>query len=166
MRDNDAQAETIGQYLLALLLTCWREGGSFSPKRPFGSSDWRTDVWAALGDAGHITCVFDADGYIEDCDDEAADTLIEEALAALTGHCTPGSDLDDTVICRVDVIDVADTARRIFGGEQGAADVCGRPVPEHGYRFNIRYGNGGEVNFNVGATATHVADWWLNRKDS
>jgi hypothetical protein len=49
MRDNDAGAETIRDYLRALLLENWDV-----QKRPFGNSDWVWDLVRALHDAGAI----------------------------------------------------------------------------------------------------------------
>lgn len=82
MAENEADAATIGEYLIALLEGIW-EDTEFSGKRPFGDSGWRIDLYAALGHAGYITCEFDGDGYVRECDDETGDTLIREAIASL-----------------------------------------------------------------------------------
>lgn len=68
-------------------------------------------------------------------------------------------ELIDEVICRVKLIDIADTARRLYGGEEKASYIIGRPLPEHDFRFHISYGDGGEITFNDGATAADVAAW-------
>jgi hypothetical protein len=45
MGDNDANADTVGGYLIALTHTVWNEGEGFSGKRPFGNSGWYSDLW-------------------------------------------------------------------------------------------------------------------------
>jgi hypothetical protein len=54
MRDNDAGAKTIGEYLLRLLVKVWDEDEGFSGKRPFGNSGWTHDLYSALAEAGII----------------------------------------------------------------------------------------------------------------
>jgi hypothetical protein len=82
MSDNDADATTIREYLVALARGAWTDG-EFSGKRPFGSSSWRYEVYAALGDAGYIRYVRDEDGYCEDCDTDLGNELVAAALDAL-----------------------------------------------------------------------------------
>lgn len=48
MQDNDANAETIRDYLHALLKAIWDEGEGFSGKRPFGNSGWEYELYIAL----------------------------------------------------------------------------------------------------------------------
>lgn len=52
MGPNDANAETVRDYLKALLLKVWVQGEGFSGKRPFGNSGWEYDVTDALVEAG------------------------------------------------------------------------------------------------------------------
>jgi hypothetical protein len=86
MRPNDSGADTIGGYLIALLTKLWQEGYRFSGKYPFGNSDWKWDVYAALVDAGYANNPFDEDGYVtssNDFDEKAARQLIADAIEAL-----------------------------------------------------------------------------------
>jgi hypothetical protein len=83
MGTNDAGAATIRGYLVALLEALWDQGEGFSGKRPLGNSGWDYDLYAALGNAGHIRCAFDSDGYIDDMDETAGNRLIKAAIAAL-----------------------------------------------------------------------------------
>jgi hypothetical protein len=83
MGDNDAGAETVKDYLLALLEAIWVEGEGFDGKRPFGNSSWEYDVYEALGRAGLVRIEYDRDGDIEDVDDEIADRLIRDAIRSL-----------------------------------------------------------------------------------
>lgn len=79
MQENDAGATTIGDYLRRLLKTLWEEGEGFSGKRPFGNSDWEDELYSALvvGDfVGGVT----EDGYLEDVDYKAANTLIFQCI--------------------------------------------------------------------------------------
>ena len=82
MDENDADAETIGDYLIELLLSLWHQGESFSGKRPFGNSGWEHELYMPLVKAGLVSSI-DEDGYILDYDRKAADELIEEAIISL-----------------------------------------------------------------------------------
>lgn len=59
--------------------------------------------------------------------------------------------LDVTV---VQVVDVADTARRCFGDK--AAAIAGSPLPPNDYRFHIAFGDGGSGTFDTAATAADI----------
>jgi hypothetical protein len=83
MRRNDADAATIGAWLMELLATVWRQQSDFSSKRPFGSSDWNGDLALALIRAGYLDGKLDNEGYLDDYDRERLDRLIAEAIAAL-----------------------------------------------------------------------------------
>lgn len=88
MPENDANAATIRDYLIALLATLWEEKDGFTGKRPFGNSDWDGDLIVALIQAGAIEGELDEDGYIDSCDDDAAEELISDAIQAL-GYSEP-----------------------------------------------------------------------------
>lgn len=83
MQDNDAGAATIRDYLIKLLATLWDEKEGFDGKRPFGNSGWDGDLVVALIQAGFIEGELDDGGYIESCDDDAAEELIAVAIQAL-----------------------------------------------------------------------------------
>lgn len=83
MGENDADAATIGDYLIKLLATLWEEKEGFNGKRPFGNSDWDSDLVVALIQAGAIEGELDEDGYIETCNNEAVEKLIAAAIQAL-----------------------------------------------------------------------------------
>jgi hypothetical protein len=80
---NDAGAETIRDYLKALLTELWREKEGFGGKRPFGNSGWEADVYIALIVGGFVEGSVDEDGYYDGCDEYAADSLIADAIRAL-----------------------------------------------------------------------------------
>jgi hypothetical protein len=86
MRENDAGAETIGEYLIKLLATVWRQGED-AVHRPFGNSGWQWEVYEALvrGKLADGTITLDEDGNVEviDTDPRACDELIAEAIAEL-----------------------------------------------------------------------------------
>lgn len=86
MPGNDVDAATIRDFLLELLATLWQEGEGFSGKRPFGNSGWQHAVYHALVEAGHVEGRIDADGYLEEVDERAADHLIARALRETLGH--------------------------------------------------------------------------------
>ena len=81
--ENDSGASTVRGYLIALLTELWREEECFSGKRPFGNSSWQYDVYVPLIKAGIVDGALDEDGYIDRCDDAAADQLVLGAIAAL-----------------------------------------------------------------------------------
>lgn len=83
MGENDADAATIGDYLISLLATLWDEKEGFDGKRPFGNSGWDGELVVALIRASAIEGELDEDGYIENCDDDAAEELIADAIQAL-----------------------------------------------------------------------------------
>jgi hypothetical protein len=81
--DNESGARTIRGYLTELLLAVWVEGEGFSGKRPFGSSDWRSDFDAALIREGWVDGSLDPDGFVDEVDSDARDALIRDAVKAL-----------------------------------------------------------------------------------
>lgn len=83
MAQNDAEAKTIRDYLKALLSTLWEEDEGFSGKRPFGNSGWKGDLQIPLVKAEIVPGKLDSDGYLDDCDDVAADHAIRAAIKAL-----------------------------------------------------------------------------------
>jgi hypothetical protein len=83
MGDNDAGADTIGDYLKLLLTNLWQEGECFSGKRPFGNSGWEYEIYTALVEAGIIDGKLDDDGYLETCDSDAGFDLIAAAIKGI-----------------------------------------------------------------------------------
>ena len=80
MQENDADAETIREYLHALLSTLWYEGDGFSGKRPFGNSGWRLELYTALVKAGAVLGKLDEDGCLDDVDSDEAWAMIDCAI--------------------------------------------------------------------------------------
>ncbi len=74
--DLDDKRITIGEYLKQLLITLWTEEEGFSGKRPFGNSGWKCDIYKCLIEHKACPGKLDEDGYIEEMDEEIADTLI------------------------------------------------------------------------------------------
>lgn len=95
--DTDLGTVTLGTYLGSLLLTLWEEEEGFSGKRPFGNSGWKNDVYRGMVAAGVVTGTVDADGYLEDCDEDAADAIIRilretpSFTAERKGGCSAGA---------------------------------------------------------------------------
>jgi len=71
---------TVGGYLKQLLLALWKEGESFSGKRPLGDSGWRYDLYETLGKTELVACKFDEDGFIAELDDEKAHEIILDII--------------------------------------------------------------------------------------
>lgn len=80
MAQNDADAATIGDYLRSLLGALWHKKEKFSGKRPFGNGGWEFDLYRALVEAKVIKGTLDRFGCVEDCDWDAGDKLISDAI--------------------------------------------------------------------------------------
>lgn len=83
MPENDANAETIREYLKELLHALWEEQEGFSGKRPFGNSGWEYDLYIALINAGIIEGKLDEYGGIESCDEKKGWAMIAKAIEEL-----------------------------------------------------------------------------------
>lgn len=83
MDDNDAGADTIRTYLVALLEQLWKWGEEFGGKRPFGNSGWEYELYTPLAKAGFISGTFDSDGYVDEMDSDAGRALITAAIKHL-----------------------------------------------------------------------------------
>jgi hypothetical protein len=82
---NDAGANTVGGYLIALLREVWVAKEGFSGKHPWGNSSWEYDLYKPLIRAGYVNGELDPEyGWINDVDWRAADKLIDAAIDALT----------------------------------------------------------------------------------
>ena len=77
---------TVRDYLRTLLETLWNQGEGFSGKRPFGNSGWKGDILPALIKANIVNGKLDEDGYIDHCDDKAANNVIAECIRVM---CVP-----------------------------------------------------------------------------
>lgn len=80
MQPNDADADTVGDYLKQLLLALLQDGEDFSSKRPFGNSGWEYELYTALVREGLVNGVIDEDGYLHDVDALEADKLLRYAV--------------------------------------------------------------------------------------
>lgn len=80
MGDNDADADTIRDYMKALLRAVLTETESFDGKRPFGNSGWDWDMHMPLVRAGLVSGKIDSDGYLSEHDADAADELLLAAV--------------------------------------------------------------------------------------
>lgn len=83
MQENDAGANTIREYLKALLIKLWEEGEGFSGKRPFGNSGWEYPLYTALVTKGAVKGSLDEEGYLDTCDHKSANQLIFKAIEEL-----------------------------------------------------------------------------------
>lgn len=72
---------TIREWLRELLLTLWREGESFSGKRPFGNSGWEYDAYRSLVEAGVISGKLDDYGFVEECDEKTGCQVVGRLIA-------------------------------------------------------------------------------------
>lgn len=92
---NDADAETVGEFLSTLLIALWDEGECFSGKRPLGNSDWQWQVLGSLVKGGLVKGTIDSDGGYEQLEyssfsegaETAANKLIISAIRLSYNHC-------------------------------------------------------------------------------
>ena len=84
MRENDAEADTIGDYITSLALGAWIGEESFSGKRPFGNSGWKHEIYGALAEHGFIPgeVDIDEDGHVDiiGCDTRKGEDLITDVI--------------------------------------------------------------------------------------
>ena len=84
MGENDAKANTIGEYLIQLLATLWDEQDGFSGKRPFGNSGWEYDLYVPLVKANIISGDIDEEyGDILSLDEKAGHKIIADLIQSL-----------------------------------------------------------------------------------
>ena len=84
MEENDTGAETIRDYLKALLFKLWEKGESFGGKRPFGNSGWEYELYHALISGGaSFAGAIDEYGDVEVDNSDELDMLIFDAIEAL-----------------------------------------------------------------------------------
>lgn len=83
MPKNDVSARNVREFLVALAAAVWEQGDAFSGKRPWGNSGWEYDVYEALIRSGRVYGTFDEDGFIQDFDEEAANSLVAAAFEEL-----------------------------------------------------------------------------------
>lgn len=83
MGTNDADAQTIGQYIMLVGAEVFAEQEDFSGKRPFGNSGWIFEVYEALIEAGILEGKVDEDGYLEECDNDEGDAIISQLFEYL-----------------------------------------------------------------------------------
>ena len=90
MEENDADAETIRDYLKELLTQLWRKSETFSGKSPFGDSGWEYDLYKPIA-TNHLVDVdyFDENDDKDDWeniasfDEKKANKLIFDAIEQL-----------------------------------------------------------------------------------
>lgn len=86
MRENDADAGTVGDYLAKLASMCWEYEDGFGGKRPFGNSGWKHEIYDALVHAGIMQGVIEDDGLVGTLDRDERDridVLVTEAARQL-----------------------------------------------------------------------------------
>lgn len=122
MQTNDAEVETIRDYLVTLLSTVWVEQEGFDGKRPFGNSGWSYDLVDTLVGAGAVHGPDPVgDAYY----------LIREAIESLRAVTTPTTDLYFEAHVTIDPI----TTERMHPSEVDEAVQRLRFVAQrHGFR--------------------------------
>lgn len=80
---NDAEASSIRDYLVKLILGVWENGEGFSGKRPFGNSGWTFELAAALVRGELLDGRFDEDGYLDEYAGDQLDYMMLLAINAL-----------------------------------------------------------------------------------
>jgi hypothetical protein len=70
---------TVRAYLHDLLITLWREGDSFSGKRPFGDSGWEYDLYIVLVQNGYAAGQYD-DGELTNWSPDECNGIVEDVI--------------------------------------------------------------------------------------
>lgn len=84
MEENDADASTIGEYLIRLLCALWTEGEGFSGKRPFGNSGWEYEIYRSLVASKIVEGQIDEEyGDLLDVNKKDANEIILETIKSL-----------------------------------------------------------------------------------
>lgn len=83
MGENDADAETIGQYIMVLGAQLFKEQDCFSGKRPFGNSGWTYEVYEVLVKARVIDGEYYDDGDLKSLDEDQAEAVMREVFEYL-----------------------------------------------------------------------------------
>lgn len=83
--DSDIGTMTIRAYLHQLLLTLWTEEEGFSGKRPFGNSNWQSEIYTPLVRAGYVRGTFASYGpgnveCLDTLDEAAAQELVAQLI--------------------------------------------------------------------------------------
>lgn len=79
---NDAEASTVGEYLIKVLETVWTDENA-SGKRIFGNSGWHYEVYKALVQQRLVIGSLDEDGYVESVDKGMAVASVMLAIRSL-----------------------------------------------------------------------------------
>ncbi len=74
---------TLREYFKLMLKTLWEKGEMFSGKRPFGQSNWKSEVYEAIGRAGFLSFDFDPENLVMIADKQKANALIIDAIGRL-----------------------------------------------------------------------------------
>ena len=86
MQRNDADADTIRDYLKALLRLVWVENEGFNGKRPFGNSGWEREIAETLVinnlANGNIT-IYDGFTEVDNIDWKSVDEIVLRLIDSL-----------------------------------------------------------------------------------
>jgi hypothetical protein len=86
MRENDADAATVGEYLSNLLCRLIENTESFNSKRPFGNSGWYGDLKFALVKGRAVSGEIGGDAedeYVTSCDVSECDYVMTKAVKSV-----------------------------------------------------------------------------------
>jgi hypothetical protein len=74
---------TVRDYLKRLLIELFREGESFSGKRPFGNSGWEHDIAFPLIACGFLKGTLDEDDCVDEIDWDEFNAAMAKVIGAL-----------------------------------------------------------------------------------
>jgi hypothetical protein len=94
MESNDANAATIGEYLVALAETCWNMESGFCGKRPFGNSGWKHDIHLCLARNNLVSHEVDSNGYFENINQNECEKIVQACFAYIYKSFTHQDMLD------------------------------------------------------------------------
>jgi hypothetical protein len=83
---------SVREYLRLLLMGVWDEGECFDGKRPFGYSDWESDIYDPLVKAGFMAGTIDREGYAVVSDATSAHAYVCDLILAMCHGAAPSPD--------------------------------------------------------------------------
>jgi hypothetical protein len=81
--------KTIREAFAFIAADVWREGEGFSGKRALGNSIWQNDIYLSLVKAGAVKGLLDEYGDLDECDYDAADELVLDAIMSMASERRP-----------------------------------------------------------------------------
>jgi len=144
-------AKTIREAFVFIAEEVWKEGEGFSGKRALGYSGWQRYIYLSLAKAGAIEGSLDEYGDLDECDYDATDKLVSDAIMHMASERRP-----DPKRKMVLIPIVGDNQYAAFSAEDVSALLPAR-TPQPSVDVYMRGSNAGEA-YRVLGTIADVAE--------